>query len=75
MRLFHLMNLILRYRKAAHTHCSADDLTDRHGLWDDMLVEVKGHLARSARAAFTATSSYVEPENREPLHGFLMTLS
>ena len=66
----HLMELILRYRKAAHTQFSADDLSDRHGLWDDMLVEVKGHLARSARAAFTATSPYVEQENREALHGY-----
>jgi hypothetical protein len=64
------MELILRYRKAAHTQFSADDLTDRHGLWDDMLVEVRGYLTRSARAACTTTSPYVEPANRERLHGY-----
>ena len=65
----YLMELILRYRRAAHSQFSSDDITDRHMIWDDMLVEVRWHLAQSAREASRATSPFVEPRSREPLHG------
>ena len=64
-----VMDLILRYRRAAHSQFSSDDITDRHKIWDDMLVEVKWHLAQSAREASMALSPFVEPRSREPLHG------